>query len=67
MEIMSDEEVAARDRRVRELYASLDLKSKIAAILMDTSIGSLGLFEETAWQKADAIKRLIEEKSLGGN
>ncbi len=58
---MSDEEVAAKNKQVADLYASDDLEDKICGLLMDINVGRTGLHEGTAKTKAAAIVELIEK------
>jgi len=52
----SQEEIDARRAKVREYRLfSRDPRKRLIGILMDTSVGDLGLWEATAEKKADEI------------
>ena len=53
--IMTEKEIEERNKRWSFLYTSKFTVDNLTAILMDTSKGDLGLYEETARSKAHAI------------
>lgn len=52
---MTEQEIAERDKRIKELRQSATQVDLIQAILMDADVGGFGLHEDIAKKKAEAI------------
>ncbi len=59
LKVLTDQEVEEQNRRVELLHNSSDLKNRITGILIDTSIGKVGMHEPEARIKAEALAHLF--------
>lgn len=66
MHVMSDEEIKLGNERVRQLYMSEWTVDNLTAILLDTSVGSTGLYEDVARAKAHRIFSWLRTISQAG-
>ena len=62
--LMTEEEVAAKNKEVKELYESGDMEDTICALLMDIKVGNTGFHSGIARTKAAAIMELLETGKL---
>ena len=61
---MTEEQIITLKKTVNNLYSSVDIEDKICGLLMDLSVGCVGLYEAEARTKAVAILELIEKGTL---
>lgn len=61
--MMTQEEIDTSKRNVERIGRMRGLESKVTSLLMDVNVGSQGLYENMAREKAKAIVKLI--KKLG--